>query len=41
MRRDGERVIPRITGSAYVNAEATLLLDADDPFCMGIRMEHG
>ena len=37
VRRDGERVIPRITGSAYVTAEATLLLDPDDPFCMGIR----
>jgi 4-hydroxyproline epimerase len=36
-RRDGDRVIPRVTGSAYVNAEATLLLDLDDPFCMGIR----
>jgi 4-hydroxyproline epimerase len=36
VRRDGERVIPRITGSAYVSAEATLLFDADDPFCMGI-----
>jgi 4-hydroxyproline epimerase len=40
-RRDGDRVIPRVTGSAHVNAEATLLLDPDDPFCMGIRMEHG
>jgi 4-hydroxyproline epimerase len=37
VRRDGERVIPRITGSAYVSAEATLLFDADDPFSMGIR----
>jgi 4-hydroxyproline epimerase len=31
------RVIPRIRGTAYVNAEATLLLDSNDPFCMGIR----
>ena len=31
------RVIPHITGSAYVNAEATLLLQAGDPFRMGIR----
>jgi 4-hydroxyproline epimerase len=31
------RVIPRIRGTAYVNAEATLLLDPNDPFCMGIR----
>ncbi len=33
----GGRVIPHITGSAYVSAEATLLLQADDPFRMGIR----
>ena len=31
------RVIPRITGTAYVTAEATLLLDPRDPFRMGIR----
>ncbi len=37
VRRDRDGVIPRIAGSAYVNAEATLLLDPDDPFCMGIR----
>ena len=30
-------VIPSITGTAYVNAEATLILDPADPFCMGIR----
>jgi len=33
---DGQ-VIPEITGSAYVNAEADLLLDERDPFCYGIR----
>ena len=33
----GERVIPSIKGSAYVNAEATLIFDARDPFQMGIR----
>jgi 4-hydroxyproline epimerase len=32
----GGQVIPRITGCAYVNAEATLLVDPDDPFRMGI-----
>lgn len=37
VRRQGERVVPRITGRAYVNAEATLLLDPNDPFCWGIR----
>jgi len=31
------RVIPTITGSAYIQAEATLLLDPDDPFRWGIR----
>ncbi len=37
VRLDGDRVIPRITGSAYVTAEATLILDPRDPFRMGIR----
>jgi len=35
-RRGGE-IIPIITGTAFVNAEATLLLDDGDPFCWGIR----
>jgi 4-hydroxyproline epimerase len=30
------RVYPEITGSAYVNAEAGLILDERDPFCYGI-----
>jgi 4-hydroxyproline epimerase len=33
---DGQ-VYPEITGSAYVNAEADLILDERDPFCYGIR----
>jgi 4-hydroxyproline epimerase len=36
-RRDGERIMPSIRGHAYVNAEATLLLDDADPFRWGIR----
>ena len=32
---DGQ-VIPRITGSAFVTAEATLILDPEDPFCHGL-----
>lgn len=36
-RRLGEEIVPTIRGSAFVNAEATLLLDARDPFCYGIR----
>jgi 4-hydroxyproline epimerase len=35
-RKKGE-VVPVITGTAFVNAEATLLLDETDPFCWGIR----
>jgi len=35
-RTKGE-ITPIITGTASVNAEATLLLDERDPFCWGIR----
>jgi 4-hydroxyproline epimerase len=34
--REG-RIYPSITGSAFVNSEAELLLDPRDPFCDGIR----
>ena len=34
--RDG-KVYPSITGSAFVNAEADLVLNVRDPFCLGIR----
>src|SRR5271166_1550686 len=30
-------VRPQIRGSAYVNAESTLIVDPDDPFSLGIR----
>ena len=30
-------VLPTITGTAFVNAEATLIFDEQDPFCWGIR----
>lgn len=36
-RLDGARVLPTIKGRAWVNAEATLLLDPTDPLCWGIR----
>jgi proline racemase len=36
-RRQGDRVLPTITGAAFVNAESTLLLDDCDPFCWGIH----
>lgn len=32
-----DRLYPTIKGTAYVNAESTLILDERDPFCMGIR----
>ncbi len=34
---EGSWTIPHIKGSAYVNAEATLILQEGDPFRMGIR----
>ena len=33
----GDHIIPSITGPAWVNAEAVLLLDPADPCCWGIR----
>ena len=33
-------VLPTICGSAHVTSEATLLLNSEDPFCMGIRNEQ-
>ena len=34
---DGERIIPTICGRAHISAEATLIIDEDDPFAWGIR----
>jgi 4-hydroxyproline epimerase len=34
--REG-KVYPSIRGTAFVNSEAELVLDPQDPFCMGIR----
>ncbi|MCP3102142.1 proline racemase family protein [Myxococcus sp. K15C18031901] len=34
--RDGQRILPTITGTASVNAEGTLLVDPTDPFAWGI-----
>jgi 4-hydroxyproline epimerase len=36
-RRIGDQIVPIITGSAFINGEATLLLDERDPFCWGIQ----
>lgn len=34
---DGQRIIPTIRGRAHLSAEATLLIEEDDPFAWGIR----
>lgn len=31
-----DQILPTITGRAYINAESTLLLHEEDPFCWGI-----
>jgi 4-hydroxyproline epimerase len=36
-RRDGDLLIPSITGQAWVNAQAKLILDPADPLVFGIR----
>jgi 4-hydroxyproline epimerase len=33
--RDGDRILPSITGTAYITAEARLLIDDRDPFAWG------
>ncbi|MDQ5980297.1 MAG: 4-hydroxyproline epimerase, partial [Verrucomicrobiota bacterium] len=35
-RRQGDKVVPTITGTAHVTADATLLLDPTDPFAWGM-----
>lgn len=37
MSGEDNQIIPTIGGTAYVSGEATLILDPNDPFCMGIR----
>ena len=36
-KREGDKIRPIITGSAFITGETTLLLDENDPFCWGIR----
>lgn len=36
-RWDSDRIVPTITGRAFINGETTLLLDDNDPFCWGIE----
>ena len=37
VREEGPDLVPTITGTAYVTAQSTLLLDPDDPFRFGLR----
>jgi proline racemase len=36
--REAGKIVPIISGTAFVNAESTLLLEEHDPFCWGIRV---
>ena len=36
--REGDKIIPTLRGRAHMSAEATLLIEADDPFGWGIRL---
>ena len=36
-RRAGDRIIPSISGTAYITAEATLIVESGDPFARGIQ----
>jgi len=36
-RTAGDKIVPRVTGTAYITAEATLIRDPRDPFFSGIR----
>jgi 4-hydroxyproline epimerase len=38
-KREGDKIRPIITGSAFITAQSTLLLDDNDPFCWGIVSE--
>ena len=36
-RKQDDKIVPTISGTAHVTAEATLLLDPADPFVWGIH----
>lgn len=37
----GDVIVPKISGRAFVNADLSMVIDPDDPFCMGIPTGHG
>ena len=37
--RTAGRIVPTITGTAFITSEATLLIDPRDPFCEGLRCD--
>jgi len=36
VRLENGKILPRVRGTAYVTAEATLIIDHNDPFALGI-----
>ena len=36
--REGDKIVPTLRGRAHMSAEATLLIEQDDPFAWGIRL---
>ena len=36
--REGDKIVPTLRGRAHMSAEATLLIEADDPFGWGIQL---
>ena len=36
--RDGDKIVPTLRGRAHISAEATLLIEDNDPFGWGIRL---
>lgn len=41
VQMDGDRILPFITGSAYVTAESSLIFEHNDPFREGIPLSNG
>jgi 4-hydroxyproline epimerase len=37
-KSDGDKIIPTITGTAFVNAETKFIFNENDPFCWGINL---
>ena len=40
-RLDEDRIVPMVTGQAYVTAESEFVLRGDDPYCYGVEWGNG